>query len=120
MHELDPVFTTVADYFSILSEPTRLKIMHSVCRGEKTVSDIVAETGATQTNVSRHLAMMHRHGVLTRRKSGTLVYYRVADETMLELCRSVCTRIAGAIDERKPLKQQLMKLMPRKRRPAHA
>ena len=37
MHELDPVFTTVADYFSILSEPTRLKIMHSVCHGEKAI-----------------------------------------------------------------------------------
>jgi DNA-binding transcriptional ArsR family regulator len=118
MHELDPVFSTVADYFSILSEPTRLKIMHSVCHGEKAVSDIVAETGATQTNISRHLALMHRHGVLARRKAGTQVYYSVADETMLELCRSVCTRIAGAIDERKPLKRQLMKLMPAKKRAA--
>ena len=55
-------------YFAVLSEPTRLKIMHAVCNGEKTVSQIVAETGATQTNISRHLGLMHRHGVLARRR----------------------------------------------------
>ncbi|HUN70400.1 MAG TPA: metalloregulator ArsR/SmtB family transcription factor [Burkholderiales bacterium] len=112
MDELDPVFDAVAAYFSILSEPTRLKIMHSVCNGEQTVSQIVAATGSTQTNVSRHLGLMHRHGVLTRRRDGNQVYYRIADETMVELCRSVCNRIAGTIDERRPLKRQFLRLIP--------
>ena len=118
MDELDPVFASVASYFSILSEPTRLKIMHALCVGEKTVTQIVEETGATQTNVSRHLGLMHRHGVVARRKDGTQVIYSVADETMVELCRSVCTRIAGSIDERRPMKRQLLRLLPRKRRAA--
>ena len=112
MNELDPVFDAVAAYFSVLSEPTRLKIMHAVCTGEKTVSQIVAETGATQTNVSRHLGLMHRHGVLARRRDGTQIHYRVADPTMVELCRIVCNRIAARIDERRPLKRQFLKLIP--------
>jgi DNA-binding transcriptional ArsR family regulator len=116
MNELDPVFATVAGYFGVLSEPTRLKIVHALCQGsEKTVSQIVAETGATQTNVSRHLGLMHRHGVVARRKAGAQVFYSVADLTLVELCRSVCTRIAGSIDERKPMKRQLLRLLPRKR-----
>jgi DNA-binding transcriptional ArsR family regulator len=116
MDELDPVFATVASYFGVLSEPMRLKIVHALCHGsEKTVNEIVAETGATQTNVSRHLGLMHRHGVVARRKEGTQVFYSVADQTMVELCRSVCTRIAGTIDERKPMRKQLLKLLPRKR-----
>jgi len=118
MDELDPVFSTVAAYFGVLSEPTRLKIMHALCLGEKSVSQIVAETGATQTNVSRHLGLMHRHGVLARRKSGTQVIYSVADQTMVELCRSVCTRIAGTIDERRPLRRQLLRLLPASRKRA--
>lgn len=112
MDELDPVFDAVAAYFSVLSEPTRLKIMHAVCNGERSVSDIVAETGATQTNVSRHLGLMHRHGVLTRRREGTQIFYRVADPTMVDLCRTVCNRIASSIDERRPLKRQFLKLLP--------
>jgi DNA-binding transcriptional ArsR family regulator len=112
MNELDPVFDTVAAYFAVLSEPTRLRIMHAVCLGEKTVSAIVVETGATQTNVSRHLGIMHRQGLLARRKDGNQVYYSVADQTMVELCRTVCNQIASTIDERGPLKRQLLKLIP--------
>ena len=118
MDELDPVFDAVAAYFSVLSEPTRLKIMHAVCNGEKTVSQIVADTGATQTNISRHLGLMRRHGVLARRREGTQVLYRVADATMVDLCRSVCNRIAGSIDERRPMRRQLLSLLPAARKRA--
>ena len=116
MTELDPVFNAVAAYFSLLSEPTRLKIMHAVCNGERTVSQIVEATGATQTNVSRHLGLMHRHGVLHRRREGMQVYYGVADPTMVELCRSVCNRIAGSIEERQPLRRQFLRLLPAAKR----
>lgn len=112
MNELDAVFDAVAAYFSVLSEPTRLKIMHAVCDTEQTVSQIVTATGATQTNVSRHLGLMYRNGVLARRRDGNQIYYRVADETMVDLCRSVCNRIATTIDERRPLKRQLLRLIP--------
>jgi DNA-binding transcriptional ArsR family regulator len=112
MDELDPVFDTVAAYFAVLSEPTRLKIMHALCLGEKTVSEVVAETGTTQTNASRHLGIMHRQRVLARRKDGNRIYYSVADQTMVELCRTVCTQIASTIDERRPLKRHLLRLIP--------
>ena len=112
MNELDTVFDAVANYFSVLSEPTRLKIMHAVCDTEKTVSQIVAATGGTQTNISRHLGLMYRQDVLAKRRDGNQIYYRVTDETMMELCRSVCNRIATTIDERKPLQRQLLSLMP--------
>jgi DNA-binding transcriptional ArsR family regulator len=116
MNELDPVFDAVAAYFSVLSEPTRLKIMHAVCNAERSVSEIVEETGASQTNVSRHLGLMHRHGVLLRRRVGTQVFYRVADPTMVDLCRTVCNRIAGSIDERRPLRRQFLRLLPEQKK----
>ena len=112
MDELDPVFDAVASYFSVLSEPTRLRIMHAICETEKTVTQIVEETGATQTNASRHLALMFRAGVLARRKEGNLVYYRVADVAMVEICRTVCNQIAGSMDEKKPLRRELLRLLP--------
>ena len=43
--ELDEVFAIVARYFGLLSEPTRLKILHSICQDERSVSAIVASTG---------------------------------------------------------------------------
>ena len=121
MQELDHAFTAVASVFSVLSEPTRLRIMHVICEQEKTVSQIVEEIGATQTNVSRHLNLMHRSGVLARRKEGNQVFYRAADAEMVEICRKVCNRIAAQLDHKKPLRGNLLRLMPRskrKKRPA--
>ena len=112
MAELDPVFDAVAAYFSVLSEPTRLRIVHAICEEEKPVSQIVDEIGATQTNVSRHLSLMFRSGVLARRKDGNQVYYRVADAAMVEICRSVCNQIAGRMDESKSLRRRLLRLLP--------
>jgi DNA-binding transcriptional ArsR family regulator len=112
MDDLDPVFNRVAAYFALLAEPMRLKIMHTVCAAEKSVGEIVAATGATQTNVSRHLNRMHAAGVLARRKDGNQVYYGVIDPTLIEMCRNVCERIASEIDLQQPLRDDLLQLLP--------
>lgn len=120
MDKLNHAFDAVAAYFRVLSEPTRLRIMHAICEEEKTVSQIVEELGATQTNISRHLNLMHRNGVLARRKEGNQVYYRAADAAMVDICRSVCSRIAAQLDERKPLRGDLLRLMPLPKRKKRA
>jgi DNA-binding transcriptional ArsR family regulator len=117
--ELDRVFGAVAAYFSVMSEPTRLKILNAICKDEKSVSEIVEEVGATQTNVSRHLGLMYRSGVVARRKEANQVFYRIADPAMMEICRTVCLQIAGQIDEREPLRKDLLKLVPSQRRKSH-
>jgi DNA-binding transcriptional ArsR family regulator len=106
--ELDGVFTAVARYFSLLSEPTRLRILHAICQSEQSVSAIVIATGATQTNVSRHLALMHNAGVVRRRREGNAVYYGVADPELVSICRSVCVHIAARIDAAAPLARGLL------------
>lgn len=106
--ELDEVFAAVARYFGLLSEPMRLRILHAICDAERSVSQIVAATGATQTNVSRHLSRMHESGVVCRRREGSVVYYRVDDPEFVAICRSVCVRIAGRIDARQALKNNLL------------
>jgi DNA-binding transcriptional ArsR family regulator len=106
--ELDVVFDSVARYFALLAEPMRLKILHTICRDERSVSDIVAATGATQTNVSRHLALMLRAGAVTRRREGNAVLYKVLDPELVEICRSVCIRIASRIEAGEPLKRELL------------
>lgn len=111
--ELEPVFASVARYFALLAEPTRLKILHSICQAERSVSAIVAATGVTQSTVSRHLGMLHRAGVVSRRREQSLVYYRVADPAFIELCRSVCVQIASRIDERAPLRDGLLEFAAR-------
>ncbi len=112
MNELDDVFETVAAYFSVMSEPTRLKIVHAICLEERSVNQIAEELHATQTNVSRHLGFMYRSNVVARRKEGNQVFYRISDPVMVEICRAVCIQIAGQIDEQQPLRKGLLKLIP--------
>ena len=72
------------------------------------MSAIVAATGATQTNVSRHLALLHHAGVVARRRDGSTVFYRLLDPEFAQICRTMCVRIAGRIEAGEPLKQDLL------------
>jgi DNA-binding transcriptional ArsR family regulator len=91
------IFEKAAAYFSLLSEPSRLRIIQAICYSEASVQEVVQQTGLPQPNVSRHLALLHRSGVLARRRSGTSVFYRVSDPTVTEMCRLVCVRMAGGL-----------------------
>ena len=102
MDDLEQVFESVSAYFALLAEPMRVRILHSLCHEERTVSDIVRETGASQTNVSRDLNFMYRAGVLSRRKDGNFTWYSVSDSTLTELCRTVCVHIAARREHGEP------------------
>ncbi|MFM1859452.1 MAG: hypothetical protein RL133_952 [Pseudomonadota bacterium] len=93
--ELAFIFDRAAQYFALLSEPARLRIIQAVCNEERSVQDVVALTELPQPNVSRHLSLLYRAGVLSRRREGTFVFYRISDPLLTDLCRSVCVRLAG-------------------------
>jgi DNA-binding transcriptional ArsR family regulator len=97
--QLEQLFEAVSGYFSLLSEPSRIKILYALCKGERTVADIVEQVGSTQANVSRHLNLLYRARVLGRRKDGIQVYYRIADENTVSLCRAVCDQMSARIEQ---------------------
>ncbi len=105
MDEMNEVFESVARYFSLLADPTRLRIMHTICQDEKSVNQIAEEAGSTQPNVSRHLGLLYQAGVVTRRRESNQMFYRVGDSAFTEICRTVCIRVAGELDENKDLKR---------------
>jgi ArsR family transcriptional regulator len=90
----DRVFETVAELFALLSAPIRLKIISAVCQQEKNVSELLVEIDTTQPNMSQHLSTLYRCGVLGRRREGTQIYYRLQNEFVATLCRTVCTQVA--------------------------
>ena len=100
---MEPVSTDVvqqvAAYFSILSEPMRLKILNLLRDGEKCVQDLVEATATSQANVSKHLKVMLQAGILARRSEGTAAYYSVTDDLIYELCTLVCDRLATRIEQ---------------------
>jgi ArsR family transcriptional regulator len=99
----DQVFDSVAELFSVLSTPIRLKIISAVCQGEKNVSELLSMIDTTQPNMSQHLSMLYRSGVLSKRREGTQMYYRLQSERVATLCRAVCTQVAIELDSDAPI-----------------
>jgi ArsR family transcriptional regulator len=64
------------------------------------VTDLVEATGAGQANVSKHLGALLEAGVVARRKEGLNAIYSVADETIFDLCDTVCARLKTQLENR--------------------
>jgi DNA-binding transcriptional ArsR family regulator len=96
--ETDEVFELAAEVFRVMSAPMRLKIISSLCNGEKNVSELLSEIATTQPNMSQHLNTLYQAGVLGKRREGVQIYYRIINDRVVTLCRAVCTQIAIETD----------------------
>ena len=92
--ESDEVFELAAEVFRVMSAPMRLKIISALCNGEKNVSELLAEIDTTQPNMSQHLNTLYQAGVLARRREGVSIYYFIANDKVVQMCRSICVQIA--------------------------
>ena len=75
------VFEIAAELFGALSSPVRLKVLNMLCDGECSVSELLAKIDTTQPNLSQHLNLMYRSGILSRTKVGTQVIYKISSKT---------------------------------------
>lgn len=94
--------TTIADYaaaaelFGVLSTPIRLRIIGALCGPERNVSQLLQEIEVSQPNMSQQLNVLYRAGVLDKRREGAQMFYRIANETVVRVCRAVCAQVDRA------------------------
>jgi DNA-binding transcriptional ArsR family regulator len=86
----DDLVEMIADRFKALAEPTRIKLLDRLRDSEATVLELTELIGTTQQNVSKHLGLLQRSGIVARRKQGNFSYYRIVDEHVFSLCEAVC------------------------------
>jgi len=75
----------MAERFRALGEVSRLKLIFAVGNGEKNVLQLVAATGLSQANVSKHLKILTDSGIFARRKHGIYVFYFTTDSSVFKL-----------------------------------
>jgi DNA-binding transcriptional ArsR family regulator len=80
----------IARRFRVIGEPMRIRLLDRLRDGEATVTELTEALGASQQNVSKHLAVLADVGILGRRKEGNRVYYAIVDEGVFALCEDVC------------------------------
>ena len=84
----------VALRFRLLGEPMRRASSRPFAPGRARSAEIVETVGATQANVSKHLALLAGAGILARQKDGQHVYYGMKDQLAMKLCALVHKHLA--------------------------
>lgn len=94
------ILDLIAGRFRVLAEPARLRILDILKEGERSVTELVEETGLNQANVSKHLGMLRACNFVERRKDGLYAIYSLSDPSVAVLCDVMCGRLeAEAIEQ---------------------
>ena len=80
------IFEMQAEICKTLTNPKRIEILNALKTDERTVTELVTALGASKANVSQHLAVMRHKGILTTRREGVNIFYRVANPKVIEAC----------------------------------
>jgi DNA-binding transcriptional ArsR family regulator len=80
------------------SNAKRLEVLNLLKTGEMTVSDITKALGTTKANTSQHLMVMRMRGILKTRRDGTNIYYRIANEKLINACNLMQEALAHIMD----------------------
>jgi ArsR family transcriptional regulator len=87
----------IARRFRAIAEPMRVRLLDRLRDGEATVNELAEHLGASQQNVSKHLAVLADAGIVGRRKDRTRVHYRIVDEGVFGLCEQVCGSVQAQL-----------------------
>ncbi|MBO9998739.1 MAG: helix-turn-helix transcriptional regulator [Cyanobacteria bacterium SID2] len=90
----------IADFFKVLSEVNRLRIVCCLKEGNKNVSQIIETTGLGQANVSKHLKLLTQAGIVGRDQKGVNVFYRITNPLIFPLCDLVCNALTTQMKQR--------------------
>src|ERR1035441_98384 len=94
-----PLVELIAERFRVLGEPMRIRLLDALREAPATVQELQQATGASQQNVSKHLGMLLRSGMVSRRKEGNFSLYAIADEGVFDLCEQVCGGMRRQLDD---------------------
>ena len=86
-------FERAAKFFGVLATPVRLKIIGELCASETNVTHLLSAINVSQPNMSRHLNVLFKAGIVSRRRSGANVIYALANPSVVSICKTVCTEM---------------------------
>jgi DNA-binding transcriptional ArsR family regulator len=95
----DPLVELIARRFRVIGEPMRIRLLDRLRNSEASVNELTADLGASQQNVSKHLALLAEAGIVARRREGTHVLYSIADQSIFSLCEEVCGGLQRQLSE---------------------
>jgi len=97
-----PLYQAKAEFFKTLGHPARIRVLELLAERERAVGEMLPEVGLEATNLSQHLAVLRRAGLVTFRKEGSTVFYSLTSPQVAELlavARRILTEVlAGQVE----------------------
>jgi len=91
-----PLYQLKAEFFKTLGHPARIRVLELLGQREHAVSELLPVVGVEATNLSQHLAVLRRAGLVVTRKDGAAVYYSLTNPRVAELlavARGILTEV---------------------------
>ncbi len=84
----------ISEFISVLSNPTRIRILCALFNGERNVGEIAEEVGLSHAHTSSHLRVLYDRGYLARHRDGKKVYYAIRDPRITDFLRGAAGLVA--------------------------
>lgn len=97
------IYRLHADFCKILSDANRLLIITELAGSETSVNELTHKLGLQQSNVSKHLSLMRKHGLVNIRKEGSTVFYSLADRRIYEAIQLLRQAQSDLLEKRSAL-----------------
>ncbi len=103
MKQSKTLYELQSEVCKTLASPKRLEILNALKDGERTVGELVEILGVPKANVSQHLAVMRLKGILKSRREGVSIYYRIANDKVIQACTLMREVLTEQMKERSKL-----------------
>lgn len=95
----------IAAKLRALSDESRLAILNELRGGERNVTMLMAATGLSQPNISKHLRMLKIERLVTFRKDGPHSFYQICDPIVFQLCDLLCSALRTELEKQSRSRQ---------------
>lgn len=92
-----PLYELKAEFFKTLGHPARIRILELLVDGEHSVGEMIPVIGLEASNLSQHLGVLRRAGIVNARKQGNAVIYSLASDDIAELMALARKVLAGLL-----------------------
>jgi len=99
----DEIFELKAEILKVLAQPTRMKILECLRKGERSIHEIIPDIHAEQSNVSRHIFLMQKNHIVTTRKDGVRLMVKVKDPEVFNILDRVREILKNQMKEQEKL-----------------
>jgi ArsR family transcriptional regulator len=78
------IYKLHAEMCKVFSNPTRLEILNLLRDKEMSVTELIKKTKLTQANISQHLSIMKSKGIVTSKRDGKNIYYKLSNHKIIK------------------------------------